>query len=206
MPIQQYAHWLRDKAIDHIQRVLLCVLKAGPIPQHVAFVMDGNRRYARTKGMKVIQGHVDGFVALRRVRISHAHAPSSSKTRNDRPSEPNKKKKLCHCAKRQVMEICSSLEIKVVSVYAFAIDNFKRPKDEVDGLMNLAEKGLLELCQHGCVTLFRRRNRVENLTWLRGTLAEHGVRLNCIGKTHLFPPEVQAALAKAEEMTKNNHR
>ena len=71
MPIQQYAHWLRDKAIDRIQRVLLCVLKAGPIPQHVAFVMDGNRRYARTKGMKVIQGHVDGFVALRRVRVSH---------------------------------------------------------------------------------------------------------------------------------------
>jgi undecaprenyl diphosphate synthase len=30
--------------------------------------MDGNRRYARNKGVKVIQGHVDGFVALRRVR------------------------------------------------------------------------------------------------------------------------------------------
>ena len=51
------------------------------------------------------------------------------------------------------MEICSSLDVKVVSVYAFAIDNFKRPKGEVDGLMNLAEKGLLELCQHGCVVI-----------------------------------------------------
>lgn len=63
------------------------------------------------------------------------------------------------------MEICSSLDVKVVSVYAFAIDNFKRPKDEVDGLMNLAEKGLLELCQHGCVIHpFRsRRSGVENL-------------------------------------------
>jgi hypothetical protein len=88
MPIQQYAHWLRDKAIDHIQRVLLCVLKAGPIPQHVAFVMDGNRRYARTKGMKVIQGHVDGFVALRRVRVSHASHAFLVKTRND-PLSPN---------------------------------------------------------------------------------------------------------------------
>src|SRR5260221_11434585 len=73
MPVQQYALWLRDKAIDRIQRVLLCVLKAGPIPQHVAFVMDGNRRYARTKGMKVIQGNVDGFVALRRVRSYLTH-------------------------------------------------------------------------------------------------------------------------------------
>jgi ditrans,polycis-polyprenyl diphosphate synthase len=44
------------------------VVKAGPIPQHVAFIMDGNRRYAHDKGVKVIQGHVDGFVALRRVR------------------------------------------------------------------------------------------------------------------------------------------
>jgi hypothetical protein len=73
MPIQQYANWLRDKAIDYSQRVLLGVLRAGPIPQHVAFVMDGNRRYARTKGMKVIQGHVDGFVALRRVRLVPRH-------------------------------------------------------------------------------------------------------------------------------------
>lgn len=42
--------------------------------------------------------------------------------------------------------------------------------------------------------------------WPRGLLAEHGVRLNAVGKISLFPPEVQAALAKAEELTKNNHR
>jgi len=129
------------------------VLRAGPIPQHVAFVMDGNRRYARINNVKLIQGHIDGFVALRRV-----------------------------------LEICSSLDVKFVSVYAFAIDNFKRPKEEVDGLMQLAENALLELCTHG------------------GLLAEHGVRLNAVGKISLFPPEVQAALAKAEELTKNNQR
>ena len=92
MPFQQYANWLRDKAIDYIQRALLGVLRAGPIPQHVAFVMDGNRRYARTKGMKVIQGHVDGFVALRRVRLVPRPPPSKKQT----PSEPQK---LCPCAK-----------------------------------------------------------------------------------------------------------
>jgi hypothetical protein len=32
--------------------------EAGLIPHHVAFTMDGNRRYARNKGVKVIQGHV----------------------------------------------------------------------------------------------------------------------------------------------------
>ena len=75
MSLRQRALWLRDNAIDHIQRVLLGVLKAGPIPQHVAFIMDGNRRYAREKGVKVIEGHVDGFVALRRVRAQKMHEP-----------------------------------------------------------------------------------------------------------------------------------
>lgn len=71
MSLLQCALWLRDNALDRIRRVLLGVLKAGPIPQHVAFIMDGNRRYARDKGVKVIQGHVDGFAALRRVRAQN---------------------------------------------------------------------------------------------------------------------------------------
>ena len=37
-----YAYWLRDKTvtIDHIKRVLLGALGAGPILRHVALVMD----------------------------------------------------------------------------------------------------------------------------------------------------------------------
>ena len=68
MSLLQYALWLRDSAIERIRHVLLGILKAGPIPHHVAFIMDGNRRYARERGVKVIEGHTDGFVALRRVR------------------------------------------------------------------------------------------------------------------------------------------
>jgi hypothetical protein len=71
MSLLQYALWLRDNAIDRITRVLVGVLKAGPIPRHVAFIMDGNRRYARDKGVNVVQGHVDGFAALRRVRAQN---------------------------------------------------------------------------------------------------------------------------------------
>ena len=40
------------------------MLKAGPIPKHIAFVMDGNRRYARMNRKEVQQGHSDGFIAL----------------------------------------------------------------------------------------------------------------------------------------------
>jgi ditrans,polycis-polyprenyl diphosphate synthase len=69
-PVRQYVHSLRDKVIDHMWHFLLSVLKAGPIPQHVAFIMDGNRRYARAKAVKVKQGHVEGYIALRRVCLT----------------------------------------------------------------------------------------------------------------------------------------
>jgi ditrans,polycis-polyprenyl diphosphate synthase len=45
--------------------------------------------------------------------------------------------------------MCLTLGIKCVSVYAFAIDNFKRPEEEVGGLMHLFETELLDLCLPG---------------------------------------------------------
>ena len=38
--------------------------------------------------------------------------------------------------------------VKVVTVYAFSIDNFKRPPDQVETLMELAKEKLAELCEH----------------------------------------------------------
>lgn len=49
-------------------RFVLLVLSTGPIPNHIAFIMDGNRRYARRKGEPVSSGHDQGSQALRRVR------------------------------------------------------------------------------------------------------------------------------------------
>ncbi|KAJ4488769.1 putative undecaprenyl diphosphate synthase-domain-containing protein [Lentinula edodes] len=135
------------------QRSLLHILAAGPIPGHVGFVMDGNRRYARGKGKLVQEGHGDGYLALRRV-----------------------------------LEICLRLNINCVSVYAFAIDNFKRPQEEVAALMQLAESKLMELCSHGDL------------------LQEYGVKLNVIGRRSLFPESVQIAVRKAEKLTEGNNR
>lgn len=45
-----------DKLID--------ILSTGPIPRHVAFVMDGNRRYARKYGLQMGEGHYAGFQTL----------------------------------------------------------------------------------------------------------------------------------------------
>lgn len=39
---------------------------AGRLPRHVAIVMDGNRRWARRRGLPAIEGHRRGIAALRR--------------------------------------------------------------------------------------------------------------------------------------------
>ena len=61
---------LARAAATTARNVLLAVLAAGPVPRHVAFVMDGNRRYARSHHKRVQEGHAEGFNALRRVRLA----------------------------------------------------------------------------------------------------------------------------------------
>ena len=47
--------------------LLINALRQGPIPQHVAFVMDGNRRFARRNQIETVEGHNMGFEALAKV-------------------------------------------------------------------------------------------------------------------------------------------
>ena len=51
-----------DLPWDH--RLFTKMIKYGPIPQHIAFIMDGNRRYARDLSQRVITGHMEGFETL----------------------------------------------------------------------------------------------------------------------------------------------
>lgn len=75
------------------------------IPNHVAIIMDGNGRWAKQRGKKRSEGHLEGSKTLERLAI--------------------------HILKKG---------IKVLSVFAFSTENFKRSKDEVDYLMNLIVK------------------------------------------------------------------
>lgn len=56
-------------AVQRVRELLIGALRQGPIPGHVAFVMDGNRRYARTHHIETVEGHHLGFEALARVRL-----------------------------------------------------------------------------------------------------------------------------------------
>lgn len=55
-------------ALNQVRELLIGALRQGPIPRHVAFVMDGNRRFARSHRIETVEGHNLGFEALARVR------------------------------------------------------------------------------------------------------------------------------------------
>ncbi|KAG8588715.1 hypothetical protein GDO81_006070 [Engystomops pustulosus] len=107
--------WIRDKELSLIERLCANVLKAGPMPKHVAFIMDGNRRYAKKCHVERQEGHSQGFEKL-----------------------------------AETLRWCLNLGICEVTVYAFSIENFKRSKEEVDGLMELARQKFTRLLEEKC--------------------------------------------------------
>lgn len=56
--------WVREITLNWIERVALNIIKAGPIPRHIAFIMDGNRRYATQAHLQLAEGHYKGFDKL----------------------------------------------------------------------------------------------------------------------------------------------
>lgn len=103
--------------------VTLQVIRSGVIPKHVAIIMDGNRRFAKKMHIENGKGHALGFEKLREVSVCTL------------------------ILTRQTLEWCLDVGIQVVTVYAFSIENFKRPKEEVDGLMTLAKEKFLKLLE-----------------------------------------------------------
>ena len=51
-----------------LRDLLIGALSQGPVPQHIAMVMDGNRRYARQRRIEIADGHNMGFEAMAQVR------------------------------------------------------------------------------------------------------------------------------------------
>jgi ditrans,polycis-polyprenyl diphosphate synthase len=96
------------------------------------------------------------------------------------------------------------LGVPCVSVYAFSIENFKRPKEEVDALMELMKKGLLEISQHGCVSLPLMLDFILRIP--SDLLEKYSVRVAGIGRTEMLPPDVLVVLRHVEEMTKHNKK
>ena len=58
---------LWKKLTKWMRAFLIAILHCGPIPRHVAFIMDGNRRYARKEHIPRAEGHKRGFDKLMEV-------------------------------------------------------------------------------------------------------------------------------------------
>ena len=86
-------------------------------------------------------------------------------------------------AVKDVTEGCGELGIKYLTLYAFSTENWSRPKDEVDGLMELLVNTIKQEIK---------------------TLSDNNVRLITIGDTSQLPGDCQKNLGWAIDKTKNN--
>lgn len=87
----------------------------------------------------------------------------------------------------KLFEWCEEYGIKELTLYSFSMENFKRPKKEVDFIMNLIVSEL---------------NKIKT----DPRIMERGIKMNFVGRTHLFPKNVQKALNELTELTKNNNK
>ena len=86
----------------------------------------------------------------------------------------------------QMLEVCYRCGVKVLTVYAFSVENFKRSRYEVDTLMSLMKSKLTQLSEHG--ELFER----------------YGASVRVLGQRELVAPDVLEAIDRAVDLTKNN--
>jgi undecaprenyl diphosphate synthase len=115
------------------------------IPKHVGIIMDGNRRWAKKRGLSSFQGHFAGsnqLTAIVKAAILH--------------------------------------KIKVLTVYCFSTENWKRSKKEVSYLIKLFEKFLKEK---------------------KDFMQTNGVRLCTIGDLSVFPAKLQKTIQDAKDAT-----
>ena len=143
---------LARKAVSPIyavyQRRLENQIKKGEVPNHLAVIMDGNRRYAEGAGLLPHEGHLKGKNTL-----------------------------------ENLSDWCRSVGIKILTVYAFSLENFNRSEDELEKLMDLFEESF--------------RNAGDD-----PRVHKNKVRVRALGHRELLPYRVIDAIDYAESKTK----
>lgn len=129
-------------------KVTLEDIKQRPMPKHIAVIMDGNGRWAKSRGLLRTAGHRMGVQTLKNMVIA-----------------------------------LDELGIHYVTVYAFSTENWKRPEDEVDALMDLI---------------------VEFLDKELDYMDEKGVRIFPLGDITRLKKKTYDKIVAAQERTKYN--
>jgi undecaprenyl diphosphate synthase len=120
------------------------------IPNHIALIPDGNRRWSEQKGISRKEGY--------KIGIEHIG---------------------------DVLKWCKEKDVRMVTMWGFSTENFKRDSEEIEGLFNLFKKNLLEGLS---------------------TKEEEGkkIKVRFLGRTHLFPKDIVMLFKKIEEKTTDN--
>ena len=131
-----------------LEETLLDKIDLKRLPRHVAVIMDGNGRWARSRSLPRVEGHRAGIAAV-----------------------------------REIVETAARLELGVITLYAFSVENWKRPRYEVATLMMLLKEYLRKELQ---------------------TLQQNNIRFTPIGRIDGLDPSVQRELKYAEDQTAKN--
>lgn len=123
------------------------------LPQHVGFIMDGNGRWAKKRGLPRSEGHKEGARTFRKIG-----------------------------------EYAADLGIKYVTFYAFSTENWKRPENEVNAIMELFGEYLNEVIDR------IRENE------------EKGIRLKFIGDRKGISPELLNLMNYTEKLTEDKNK
>ena len=118
------------------------------MPTHIAIIMDGNGRWAKSRFLPRTAGHKAGVETI-----------------------------------RKVVKEADRLGIKYLTLYAFSTENWKRPKLEVDALMNLLVTYL--------------RNEIDELH-------KNNIKLTAVGDFEKLPEACVKELHSAMDKTKDN--
>ncbi len=81
-----------------------------------------------------------------------------------------------------ICEVAKELGVKYLTVYAFSTENWKRSKEEVDGLMKLFRNYLKK-----CIKISQKNN----------------MRVKVIGDVSAFDPDIQESIVKLENFSKD---
>ena len=120
------------------------------IPYHLGIIIDGNRRWAREKGLPALEGHRKGLAKV-----------------------------------KELIKWSKERGVKILTLFIFSTENWKRTKREVDFLMKLAKSAI-----------------ADNLKEFR----KEGVKVRMIGQRERLPRFLQETIQNAEELTKNNKK
>ena len=120
------------------------------LPQHVAVIMDGNGRWAKSRDQERTFGHKNAIKAV-----------------------------------REVINACNEVNIPYLTLYTFSTENWNRPTDEVNTLMDLLSSTLLQEAEE---------------------IFSKGLRIHAIGDLDRLPDTVREQLLNIIELTKNNNK